>query len=60
MLEDGTALCHRGDDTPVGRRWRVLARAPLCHPGPYVPKTLEAVIYFADEDNAFAYAESVR
>lgn len=29
--------------------------------GPYVPKTLEeAVIYFADEDNAFAYAVSVR
>ncbi len=29
--------------------------------GPYVPKTLEeAIIYFADEDNAFDYAVAVR
>jgi transposase-like protein len=29
--------------------------------GPYVPKTLEeAIIYFADEDNAFNYAVAVR
>lgn len=29
--------------------------------GPYVPKTLdEAIIYYADEDNAFEYGVAVR
>jgi transposase-like protein len=36
-------------------------KKPTPTSGPYVPRTLEeAIVYFADEDNAFAYAVAVR